>query len=199
MGIRAFISFFIKWVITWPLLVILGINLENLVSGFGYSDILPKDLRLFNQTMATLYGVITSKAVLYPSLFLSGCVFYEWACNFIIKMEKKNSRFRIFLLKLNANSTSQVFEEKSFLRRVTNVTIALDRMNKNLSAAGLPNVPNSLNEIQEINTIYAEYLALVSKGHFDIARIFMSEFEPYIKEQLAKYQLPDSTEEAKPQ
>ncbi|MER9411493.1 hypothetical protein [Mesorhizobium sp. M0589] len=158
----------------------LALNIESFASTEGFSDVLAKHWSGVTPVFSFIYMVLTSNVVLYPVLFLSGCVFYEWVSHASNKFEQKNSKYRKWVAMFYADATSNAFKKKGMSRKAIKVPEGLILMNKRLENVEMPLVPLEFNDNEEINKIYSTYLYYVKEGDFDLAKKFIGRMEPFV-------------------
>jgi hypothetical protein len=75
---------------------------------------------------------------------------------------------------------SAAFLTKGYFRKSLKLE-QTQKMNRRLLACGLPQVPETFSENEELNKVYGSYFALLSKGQFEHAREFIEAKEAFIK------------------
>jgi hypothetical protein len=164
---------FVRWALTWPLLVIVALNLENAALQAGYSTIIQKHWREASPMLNDFYSFATSHWIWYPTIFLLGATAYEWVTHTVNKMEKSGSSFQRWLLKNKADLLAPAFSKVGFSRRTITADKEIGLLNKRLEAFSLPTVPVNFDVSEPVNECYGSYLVLVSKGNFAHAKAFI--------------------------
>lgn len=180
MVIKPYISAFVRWLLTWPLLVILALNIENFATAGGFANLLASLAGHWPSVVSLLgvfYAVLISKWVLYPALFLSGCIFYEWVLHIGSKLEYSHAWYRRLAARYVADANRGAFDKNGFSRKLVSEN-ALVALNCRLEKVGLPVIPTFFNEDEDINKMIGLYLQYVSKGDFSFAEKFWTQVEP---------------------
>lgn len=173
MGLRTGIRKFVRWVLTWPLLVIVALNLENVASEAGYSNFIVQQWRQTSPMIMELYSWATAPWITYPTVFLSGMMAYEWIGYVAIKMERDGSTYQRWLVRIGADNLTAAFSKAGFTRKTIKPETDLVLMNKRLAAFDLTQLPLDFDRDEDHNRIYASYLALIAKGEFGHAQSFI--------------------------
>jgi hypothetical protein len=132
---------FVRWALTWPLLVIVALNLENAALQAGYSTIIQKHWREASPMLNDFYSFATSHWIWYPTIFLLGATAYEWVTHTVNKMEKSGSSFQRWLLKNKADLLAPAFSKVGFSRRTITADKEiglLERFSSRLNRKGIP-------------------------------------------------------------
>ena len=173
MGAQAQISGFVRWLLTWPILVIVALNIENTVSDAGYSTVINQHWKEAYPVLKEAYVYATSGYVLYPALVLLGATIYEWIAFMSNRMESDGSAYQRWLVKQSAENLAIAFRKKGIVRRTIKPDREIRRFNRRLTQFDLPAVPESFSDDEEVNKAFGSYLLLINKGHFDHARQFI--------------------------
>lgn len=181
---------FVRWLFTWPILVIVALNLENIAQSSGYDTIISENKQDVWPVFVGLYAGLTSPWVWYPTIFLCGVITYEWVLYFSDKMEKDGSKYQRRLLKTNANNSSQAYAKAGFYRRNSRPEKSLVILNRQLESFGLASVPFTFESPEEVNRIYGTYLFIVAKGEFEHANLFIKSMSKTIRAAMRERQLP---------
>ncbi|HEY1606007.1 MAG TPA: hypothetical protein VGF77_10475 [Allosphingosinicella sp.] len=170
MSIRAKIGTVTRWA-TWPILVVVGFNIENAASQAGYGILINQHWKDSIPMLKTAYEMASSPFITYPSLMLLGASLYEWIARIVDKAELPGRGFQRWLIKFNSDVTSGVFLKNGYYRR-TMKPADLKTMNRRLGTCGLPLIPETFKD-ERLNGIYGSYLALLAKGRFEHAQEFI--------------------------
>jgi hypothetical protein len=164
---------FVRWALTWPLLVIVALNLENAAAQAGYSTIIQQHWRDASLMLNEIYSYATSPWIWYPTIFLLGATVYEWVTHTIDKMERDGSGFQKWLLKSKADLVAPAFSKAGLSRKTITADKEIALLNRRLSAFALPIVPMDFEASEAVNQCYGSYLVLISKGSFEHAKAFI--------------------------
>lgn len=169
------IAAFVRWILTWPVLVIMALNIENATSEAGYATIINQHWKDTFPMLKVIYGYATSSWVLYPALIFFGASLYEWIAFTSNRMEADGSRHQKWLITSNADNMAAAFFRKGLARASIRPERDLVKMNNRLEKFNLPKIPLSFENDQNINNIFGSYLTIISKGQFDHARQFIEQ------------------------
>ena len=186
MGFQTKIAGFVRWVLTWPVLVVIALNLENATSEAGYATIINQHWKDAFPLLRDLYALAMSPWIWYPALIFAGAVLYEWVRYTSNKMEAKGSRYRLWLLKLAADGASPAFLRNGLTRKLIKQERDLGVLNARLAMCELPHVPTEIGDDERVNVSYGIYLTLVGRGLIDHAKEFLS------RSNLAEVRAPQS-------
>lgn len=173
MGAKSKIAGFVRWVLTWPILVIIALNIENAVSEAGYSTIFNWRWAEDQPMLTGIYDVATSGWILYPILVLFGAILYEWVVYTSNRMEAPGSSYQKWLVCWLAETMSAAFLKRGISRRSIKPDRDITRFNNRLAQFDLPPVPVDFTGPEEHNREISSYLMLITKGQFDHARQFI--------------------------
>lgn len=193
MSLRSLLSRFVRWFVTWPLLVIVAINIESLASIKGLSEVLPENWSWIVSILTRAYEFTTSTWVSYLAIFLLGCIFYEWVSYLSKRMDSRNSKYYRWTTKFYASSAAEMFMKNGYFRKMNGSGFFLEDLNIRLSHFGLPIIPNKTDSNEAINRVYAGYLEFVSSGDFEFAKVYLVEMDRHIKGELQKNQVTEGT------
>lgn len=172
MGIQSKVSGAIRWLVTWPILVVTALNIENATSKAGYDTLINQHWKDSVPVLNEIYSWATSAWIWYPTLIILGAVLYEWTGYHLKKMERTDSGVRRWMLKTGAESLASGFLRPGLFRKMTHEG-EIERVNERLAAFGLPTVSNAISDDEAINAMYGSYLALIAQGQFEHARRFL--------------------------
>lgn len=175
MGIQSKIGSFVRWALTWPVLVIVALNLENAASEAGYSMVINRHWKDTVPVLSELYSWAVSPLIWYPALIFWGAAIYEWVRHLSNEMEAKGSRYRIWLLKMIAESAAPAFLKNGLARKMIKKDRDLTVLNARLAGADLPQVPITFSDDESVNAIYGSYLTLVANRQFEHAKAFLEQ------------------------
>ena len=167
------ISAFVRWVLSWPVLVILALNLENTASQAGYGSVINQHWKQASPMLRGIYDFATAGYVLYPALILTGAVLYEWIGYTSTRMEADGSVYQRWLIATNADAYATAFFGPGFTRRSIRPNRDLVKMNKRLAGFAMPLVPETFDHDDETNALYGSYLSLIAKGQWHHAKSFI--------------------------
>jgi len=173
MGLQAKIASTVRWVITWPVLVIIALNIENAISEAGYGTIINQHWKDTAPVLNGIYAAATSPWIWNPTLIILGAVAYEWVTHTVIKIESDGSNFQRWLVKQGAENLASAFMRNGLFRRMTNGR-EIEKLNRRLSAFNLPTIPPEIGADEADNATVGSYLALVAQGQFAHARTFLT-------------------------
>ena len=195
MGAQAKIGAFVRWLLTWPALVVFALNIENAISKAGYGTIIDQHWKDALPVLKDAYGATTSAWVLYPALIILGAVIYEWIRTLSNRMEADGSAYQLWLVRQQAESLSAAFRKEGVFRRLAKPSQEIPRLNNRLEKLNLPPIPTDFNEREQPNQVVSVYLLLLSKGHVDDALAFILNANPIAS---ASRQSPQGTESETP-
>lgn len=164
---------FIRWLLTWPILVVLALNINNSATKAGYGSVIDQHWKDALPVLKDLYDLATSTWLWYPTLVLTGAVCYEWIVYTIKRCETDGSGFQRWLVQRNAETFSPAFLKKGFTRRNVKPDVNFYKLNSRLVQFDMPLLPPDYDESEEINAVYGSYLLLLSKGQFAHAKAFI--------------------------
>lgn len=165
---------FVRWFITWPILVILALNIENAAGSAGVATIINQHWKDAFPMLNEIYQFATSPLVLYPALIIFGAIFYEWAAYTLQRADKHGSKFQRWLITTNADTLSSAFLRNGLYRKAIKADQELPKMNLRLLAFDMPTLPENFQNDERINSIYGTYLLILAKGNFHHAKSFIA-------------------------
>ncbi len=195
-----YIGSVIRKVLTWPLLVILGLNIESFVTDRGLATLISEHWQRLSPVLNDIYSVISSPYLLYPIVFILGVTFWEWIIYSAYARSKFDGKSLSKATKFQALGLVGSFREPWVQRRMQRSINfgALAYMNDLLEADGMPPVPDSFFSNERINKFFSQYLRMVSEGDRDIAiKFYQNIIIPTIDE-VHLPEPPRDTTEGKP-
>jgi hypothetical protein len=168
---------FIRWITTWPLLVILALNIESSATQAGYSTIINHHWKAVFPMMKEIYDWATSPWILYSTIFILGASAYEWVVYTISRAESEGSNFQKWIIKIGSDNLRNAFYINGLARKTTKPDQEIIKMNNRLASFNMPLIPSDFSLPEEINKLYASYLLLLSTGEFEHAKTFIESQE----------------------
>ncbi|WP_170573537.1 hypothetical protein [Ruegeria atlantica] len=126
----------------------------------------------FVSATSWVYDAATTNWVLGLTLFVSGCVFYEWVANISLRMDRKSSKYYRWTTKNQAQGVYNILSKNTFLRKFISPEAYIEDFNLRLAHFDLPTIPPEISKDEKTNILYSQYARLVSEGDFGIAQIF---------------------------
>lgn len=168
------ISWAFRWVILWPVLVILGINIEVWATGRGLEGLLLGKSPRFGPMLVDVYTAITAPWVTHLATLLLGGAAYEWIMLFIHRRPDFGGPGINRATKFKALSLVIPFRKNGFARGMHKRTQlgALDQLNELLKRDKLPPIPDNFFDDDELNKMFSAYLRIVSDGDRGLAKTY---------------------------
>ena len=191
------IAWFIRKALTWPLLVVVGLNIESFITDRGLASLISAHWQGVSPVLNVVYSLIASPYLLYPIAFMMGATAWEWLLYRAYSGSKFDGMSLSRATKFQALGLVGSFRENGMMRRmhIKSKHGGLAYMNDLLTADGMPPVPDVFFEDENINKICSQYLRMVSDGERDIAKKFYANvIVPTINETHPPLSPKDTTE-----
>ena len=172
MSVRAKIATAIRWA-TWPVLVIVGLNIENAARQAGYATLISEHWKDSIPVVSEAYDLASTSWVIYPALMFLGAGTYAWVARIAERAERPGGAFQRCLIRINCDSLATAFFKKGFVRKRAKPE-EIEKINRKLVACSLTPVPVTFSKNEELNRVYGSYCALLSKGQFEHAEEFLA-------------------------
>jgi hypothetical protein len=170
------LSWVLRWLVFWPVFVVLTLNIENAATGGGLADLIARQWGRVAPMIDAIYSVIASPFVLYPAIFLFGAWTYETFLYRLHSRERFDKTTISRATKFYAMSLVEAFKKKGFARWMLRAGRygSIDVLNDRLKAEGLPPIPSVPFDEERVNRAFAQYLRIVSEGEREICGQYFS-------------------------
>jgi len=151
---RRLLSIIVR-LVTWPVLVVVAINIENAADLIGVSDELTQNWTLIMSWMTWVYDFATTPWVLNVALVALGATLYEWTTWASQKYDARSPVYRKWVTKGRARNLAGAFAKNGFFRKRMPIDDMIIDINERLAFLGLPLVPDSITGDEEVNRAFA--------------------------------------------